>query len=88
MNTISIQLQLVEFLITLTGQDALHADSGLQSAGVTDSLTMMDLLVFIETEFKVRLDFDDLTPETFRTPATVAELISSHLAGPRRQFAA
>ncbi|MFN0056156.1 MAG: acyl carrier protein [Planctomycetales bacterium] len=88
MNAISIQLQLVEFLVSLTGQDALQSDSDLQAAGVTDSLTMMDLLVFIETEFKVRLDFGDLTPEVFRTPGTIAELIALHLAGSRRQHAA
>jgi acyl carrier protein len=88
MNAISVQLQIVEFLISLTGQHGLNAESDLHEAGVTDSLTMMDLLVFIETEYLVRIDFADLTPEMFRTPATIAELITMRLSQPRMGEAA
>ena len=44
---------------------------------------MMDLLVFIETEFGVRLDFGDLTPEVFRSPATLSQLIQSRMTDSR-----
>ncbi|MSR59981.1 MAG: hypothetical protein EXS05_20470 [Planctomycetaceae bacterium] len=80
MNVTVIESKLVDFLRTITGQVALQADSDLQDAGITDSLTMMDLLVFIETEYQVRLGFADLTPDVFQTPTTVAELIAAQLA--------
>ena len=44
---------------------------------------MMDLLVFVEAELGIRLDFEDLTPDTFRSPATIARLIESRMTGPR-----
>lgn len=81
--TASIETRLVEFLRTVTGQPGLQADSDLHEFGVTDSLTMMDLLVFIETEYRVRLGFADLTPDVFQTPTTVAELIASHVVARR-----
>ena len=51
----------------MTGNFNLDATTDLHGSGATDSLTMMDLLVFIESEFRLRLEFTDLTPETFRT---------------------
>ena len=72
----TIQSKLIQFLTTVTGLVSIDANTDLQSSEIIDSLTMMDLLVFIETEFGVRLEFDDLTPESFRSPATLAQLIA------------
>lgn len=72
----TIQSKLIQFLTTVTGLESIDANTDLQSSEIIDSLTMMDLLVFIETEFGVRLEFDDLTPESFRSPATLALLIA------------
>ena len=77
MNVFTIQKHLCDFLTSVTGCQNLTADSDLMNAGVTDSLTMMDLLVFIESEFRLRLDFADLTPDIFRTPGTIAVLVAA-----------
>lgn len=79
MNVISIQNQIVDFLQSVTGQQSLDAGTDLFDAGATDSLTMMDLLVFLETEFQVRLAFTDLNPDVFKTPASLAELIATRM---------
>ena len=83
MNSLSIQNQIIDFLRSVTGQQSLDASTDLFDAGVTDSLTMMDLLVFIETDFQLRLAFTDLNPEVFKTPHTLAELIAERLAAQR-----
>ena len=83
-----IQQHLVSFLQTVTGNTALDAETDLHASGATDSLTMMDLLVFIESEFRLRLEFGDLTPEAFRTVQTLSELIATRLLHPRQSFAA
>lgn len=88
MNDISIENRLVEFLRQVTGQTTLKADTELFEAGCIDSLTMMDLLVFIETSLGVRLDFSDLNTTVFRTPTTLAGLIASRLEGAREVQAA
>ena len=75
-----IQVKVIQFLTTVTGQSAIDQETDLQASELIDSLTMMDFLVFIETEFGVRLDFEDLTPETFRSPASLSRLIASRMA--------
>ena len=75
MNAAEIQQKIVGFLVSATGQSSIDGDTELQESGIIDSLMMMDLLVFVETEFGVRLDFEDLTPDAFHSPATIARLI-------------
>ena len=87
MTTLSIQNQIIDFLRSVTGQQSLQAGTDLFDAGATDSLTMMDLLVFLETQFQVRLAFTDLTPEVFKTPATLAQLIGARRAAPSTKAA-
>ncbi|MGE5193646.1 MAG: acyl carrier protein [Deltaproteobacteria bacterium] len=88
MKTLSLEDRLVEFLRGVTGQAALSGDTELLEDGIADSLTMMDLMVFIETELKVRLDFADLNADVFRTPATLAALIAARQEPSRRVEAA
>lgn len=88
MDKTTIQNQIISFLRSATGSDSLDGGTDLLDAGVTDSLTMMDLLVFIETELKVRLDFADLNPDVFRTPQTLADLIALRQDAGRRSAAA
>ena len=83
-----IEQGIIEYLRSLTGQSDLSRETDLQTAGVTDSLTMMDLLVFVETEFQLRLEFEDLTPAVFRTPATLSALIVSRLTETVQRHAA
>ncbi len=88
MKTPSIEDRLVEFLRGVTGQAGLTAETELLEGGIADSLTMMDLMVFIETELQVRLDFTDLNADVFRTPATLAALIAARSHDSRRSAAA
>ena len=75
----SIQEQLVEFLNSVTGQTITDSTELIYS-GLLDSLTMMDLLVFVESDFDVRLDFQDIRPDLFKNPATISQLISERRA--------
>lgn len=76
----SIQNQLTDFLRSVTGQQDLTASTDLLDSGLLDSLTMMDLLVFVESEFHLRLEFQDIKPELFKNPETIANLITNRLA--------
>ena len=75
----SIQEQLVEFLNSVTGQ-TITDSTELIDSGLLDSLTMMDLLVFVESDFDVRLDFQDIRPDLFENPATISQLIAERQA--------
>ncbi|QDV53113.1 phosphopantetheine-binding protein [Gimesia fumaroli] len=76
----SIQIRLIDFLRSVTGQQDITASTDLLDSGLLDSLTMMDLLVFVESEFELRLDFQDIKPELFKSPETIARLIASRLS--------
>ena len=84
MNANEIQSKIVGFLVSATGQSSIDGDTELQESGIIDSLMMMDLLVFVETEIGLRLEFEDITPDVFETPATISRLIESRIAGQHR----
>ncbi|MEI8021581.1 MAG: phosphopantetheine-binding protein [Schlesneria sp.] len=84
MNAAEIQQKIVGFLVSATGQTSIEGDTELQESGIIDSLMMMDLLVFVETELGLRLEFEDITPDAFATPATISRLIESRIADQHR----
>jgi acyl carrier protein len=83
MNTRAVEDRLIEFLQTLTGNTEIAAGTDLLEGGIVDSLTMMDLMVFIESELKVQLETGDLNADVFRTPATLAQFIVKRRGQPR-----
>ncbi|MBS0203750.1 MAG: acyl carrier protein [Planctomycetes bacterium] len=65
-----------QFLIQSTGDESLKPETDLLASGLLDSLTMMDLVVFIEVEFQQRIAMDEMRPERFRTIRSIAELVA------------
>lgn len=56
------------FLSELSDRNVKVGDNdSLLDAGLLDSLTMVQMLVFIEEQFKTTLDNDELIPENFET---------------------
>ena len=53
------------------------ADESLISSGLIDSFNLMDLALFIEDTFGVRVEDTELNAETFDTLEQLAALISS-----------
>ena len=53
------------------------ADEALISSGLIDSFSLMDLALFIEDTFGVRVEDTELNAETFDTLEQLAALISS-----------
>jgi acyl carrier protein len=43
--------------------------------GIIDSLGIMTLLNFLETEFDVQIDGDDLSPENFSSVTAISDLV-------------
>ena len=54
---------------------ALKPDEALISSGLIDSFSLVDLGLFVEDRFGMRLDDSELNAETFDTLAQLAELI-------------
>lgn len=52
-------------------------DTDLLEAGLLDSLTLVQLLVEVESEFDVEIPLDELDPDEFRTAESIARYVAS-----------
>ncbi len=52
-------------------------EESLLDQGIIDSLTMVDLITFIEASYRVRIDDDDMTPENFDSLVAIVALVQS-----------
>ena len=71
----------------LDGRATLADDAPLLEWGVIDSLALADLMAFIEARFVLSVPLAAITPENFRTLATIATMLGS-LAGDAARDAA
>jgi acyl carrier protein len=59
----------------------LTADEALISSGLIDSFSLVDLALFIEQQFGVRIEDSELNAETFDTLAQLAAIIEARRMG-------
>jgi acyl carrier protein len=59
----------------------LAADEALISSGLIDSFSLVDLALFIEQQFGVRIEDSELNAETFDTLAQLAAIIEARRMG-------
>ena len=72
--TIVRQFILTE-LTTNQHEDLVKDDQSLLETGIIDSLGIMQLLTFIEEEFKIKVQDEELIPENFETINSILNLI-------------
>ena len=59
--------------------DSIDAHEDLLGSGLVDSLGMTRLVVFLEREFEVQIDPDDMTVENFMTVDNITKYLNSQL---------
>ncbi len=70
--------QLAEFITAQILKDpnrALADDEALISSGLIDSFSLVDLALFVEETFSVRIDDSELTSDVFDTLSELASLV-------------
>ena len=45
-------------------------------SGLVDSMVLVELVVFIDDEFGIALEYSDVEPDNFRTVGDIAKLVS------------
>jgi acyl carrier protein len=45
-------------------------------SGLVDSLGLMELVAFLEDEFRIALEYSDVDPDNFRTVGDIANLVN------------
>ena len=75
----SIQTDLREFLASELRRDvaAVADDESLLEAGIIDSLSMLQLVSFIERQYGLVVSEDEMMPENFDTVDAMAAFIAS-----------
>ena len=72
----TIQRFIQEELVFDSGDGAISRDTPLCD-GVLDSIGLTELVAFIEEQFGIRINGDDLTAENFRTVDAIERLIDA-----------
>ena len=78
-----IESELTEYILTQIvkrPRQQLDKNTPLISNGLIDSFHLVDLAIFIEEKYGVRIDNSELNPETFDTVAQLSELIRQRQA--------
>lgn len=63
-----------------SGSGEITADASLLEQGVIDSVTMVDLITFLESRYGIHIDDEEMTPENFDSLNAIVALVSSKQA--------
>ena len=74
-------LQLVQTLVQ-SKDITLKTDSTLITNGLIDSLTLIDLITHVESQFSVKFSNDEMIPENFDSVDVLTKLVESKLNRP------
>jgi methoxymalonate biosynthesis acyl carrier protein len=77
MNEQDVASKIKNFLQRYVGEKELEYDEEIFSSGLINSLFAMQLVLFLEKEFKLKVENKDLDLKNFRTLGTIAEFVSS-----------
>lgn len=78
-----IESELTEYILTQIvkrPRQQLDQNTPLISNGLIDSFHLVDLAIFIEEKYGVRIDDSELNPDTFDTVSQLSELIRQRQA--------
>lgn len=62
--------------ISIEPLDSIHLDEDLLGNGILDSLGMMKLVVFLETEFQITINPEDMTVDNFNSVQSISDFLS------------
>ncbi len=76
--TSSIEHRIHAFLLEkfpLARKVGVDKDTALLERGILDSLGILDVVSFLETEFSMAINDDELVPENFQTPGALSGFV-------------
>jgi acyl carrier protein len=79
--TMKIKQFIVDEFMPDVSPDELESDFDLLTGGVVDSLGLLQVVAWLETEFDITVDESELGPESFRTVDAIREYIEQSRVG-------
>ncbi|MEO1614409.1 MAG: acyl carrier protein [Planctomycetota bacterium] len=77
-DTLRRLLQFIRTELVTSGAEDLSADTDLLGGGHIDSMGIMRLVTFLETEFQVSVPPEDVTIENFETARCIVSYVETH----------
>jgi acyl carrier protein len=71
---------IIEELLLGNGRNYINPDESLISSGIIDSLALMRLITFVEEQFDVVVEDDEVLPQNFETINIISEFLSNKKA--------
>lgn len=71
--------KVAEILKSMSGENKVSSEDGLENDLALDSLALVNLLLDIESEFKIELNESDLNPFDLITVGDVVELVERYV---------
>jgi D-alanine--poly(phosphoribitol) ligase subunit 2 len=72
-----LQSRLLKYFLERVHIEVPSVDTDLFEAGALDSLAFVDLLLYMEQEFGIKVSFDDLELDNFRSINKIAEFLAN-----------
>ena len=79
-NILTIKQFIIDEFIPDTESKDISNDLDLLTNGVLDSLAVLRLVAFIEDQFDLALNPDEIDPDNFRTLSDMAKLVDAKMA--------
>jgi acyl carrier protein len=77
---VSLQARVTKLLSEKIHVEAPSAETDLMESGLLDSLTLVELMAALEEEFGIKISFDEIALDNFRSIARVAEFVGHQIA--------
>lgn len=71
----TVESSISEFIKESIGIDTLNSDMDIFETGIVNSLFAIQLMSYIENNFNIRIDLDDLDMDNFRSVKQMVEFV-------------
>ena len=75
----NIQERIMHFFVEKRRSDGLEPDTDLFRGGYVDSLFALEIVVYLEKEFKIRLKNKDINENNFKTIENMAAVVERYI---------
>lgn len=77
----SVRKHIAEQLSDRAGVDEVGVDDPLLDSGIIDSMGILELVRFLESEFNIEIEDEEILPEHFETMASITAFVTTKLDG-------
>lgn len=74
-----VEEKIINFLSNFISEDLLERETDIFESGYVNSLFVMQLILYIEEEFDIRVENKDMSPRYFNTVVNIVNFIQSKL---------